>query len=220
MGRKSHTWVPLRLTLFWVRSGGDCRGRRPGIFDAVHELRPVRSEVVVKLGARRAASLTWLRGRDTHALFSPCVMRPMGVCRLWVGLVSSEPTGQAVSCCGSCFMRSINSDSMHGSPLSTVDFLSICLYWSKHVIRGPLTFLSWRNPRNTVPVLFPLSKTSCSHLIMQNIIRQIAIMRTYPANRVNIAVSINGTWWSWLCRTYYARSQSCEHILRIMLILP
>jgi hypothetical protein len=30
-------------------------------------LRPARSEVVVKLGARRAASLTQLRGRDTHA---------------------------------------------------------------------------------------------------------------------------------------------------------
>ena len=46
------------LTLCWVRLGQDCRGRRPGILDAVHVLRPARSEVVVKLGARRAASLT------------------------------------------------------------------------------------------------------------------------------------------------------------------
>jgi hypothetical protein len=46
----------------------DCRGQRPGMLDAVHVLRPARSEVVVKLGAHRAASLTQLRGRDTHAL--------------------------------------------------------------------------------------------------------------------------------------------------------
>ena len=46
------------LTLCWVGLGQDCRGRRPGILDAVHVLRPARSEVVVKLGARRAASLT------------------------------------------------------------------------------------------------------------------------------------------------------------------
>jgi hypothetical protein len=66
------------LTLCWVRLGQDCRGRRPGILDAVHVLRPARSEVVVKLGARRAASLTQLRGRDTHAVCDPCVMRCMG----------------------------------------------------------------------------------------------------------------------------------------------
>jgi hypothetical protein len=53
----------------------DCRGRRPGILDAVHALRPARSEVVVKLGA---CSLTQLRRRDTHALCGPCMMRSMG----------------------------------------------------------------------------------------------------------------------------------------------
>ncbi len=30
--------------------------------------------------------LTQLRGRDTHALCSTCVMRSMGVCRLYVGI--------------------------------------------------------------------------------------------------------------------------------------
>ncbi len=59
------------LTLCRVRLGQDCRGRRPGILDAIHVLRPARSEVVVKLGAQ-------LRGRDTHALCDPCVMRCMG----------------------------------------------------------------------------------------------------------------------------------------------
>jgi hypothetical protein len=50
-----------------------CRGRRPGILDGVHALRPARSEVVVKLCARRVPSLTQLHGRDTHALCGPCV---------------------------------------------------------------------------------------------------------------------------------------------------
>jgi hypothetical protein len=30
---------------------------------------------VVKLGARRAPSLTQLRGRDTHAMCGPCIVR-------------------------------------------------------------------------------------------------------------------------------------------------
>jgi hypothetical protein len=42
----------------------DCRGRRPGILDAVHALRPTRSQVVVKLGNHRAPSLTQLRRCD------------------------------------------------------------------------------------------------------------------------------------------------------------
>ena len=45
------------LTLCWVRLGQDCRGRRPGILDAVHVLRPARSEVVVKLVARRVPTV-------------------------------------------------------------------------------------------------------------------------------------------------------------------
>jgi hypothetical protein len=32
---------------------------------------------VVKLGARRAPSLTQLRGRDTHAMCGPCIVRSM-----------------------------------------------------------------------------------------------------------------------------------------------
>jgi hypothetical protein len=47
------------------------------MLDAVHALRPARSEVAVKLGARRAPSLTQLRRRDTHALCGPCVIRYM-----------------------------------------------------------------------------------------------------------------------------------------------
>ncbi len=43
----------------------------------VHAMRPARSKVVVKLGARRASSLTQLCGRDTHALCGPCVIRYM-----------------------------------------------------------------------------------------------------------------------------------------------
>ena len=50
---------------------------------------------------------------------------------------------------------------------STFDFLSMCLCWNKHVIAELLFFLSWGNPRNTVTVLFPLSKTPCNHLIKQ-----------------------------------------------------
>jgi len=52
-----------------------------GLYGCVSDVmlgQPARSEVVVKLGARRAASLTQLRGRDTHALCDPCVMRCMG----------------------------------------------------------------------------------------------------------------------------------------------
>jgi hypothetical protein len=56
------------LTLCRVRSGQYCRGRMPGILDAVHALRPERSKVVVKLGALWAPSLTQLRRRDTHAV--------------------------------------------------------------------------------------------------------------------------------------------------------
>ncbi len=48
----SFLWV--WLTLCRVRLGKYCRGWRPGIIDAVHALRPLRSEVVVKL----APSLT------------------------------------------------------------------------------------------------------------------------------------------------------------------
>ena len=75
-----HSWLIFftNVDIILGRSGQDCRGRRPGILDAVHALRPARSEVVVKLGARRAASLTQLRGRDTHALCGPCVMLRMG----------------------------------------------------------------------------------------------------------------------------------------------
>jgi hypothetical protein len=51
--------------------------RRPGILDAVHALRPSRSKVVVKLGARRAPSLTRLCGHDTHALCGPCMVPSM-----------------------------------------------------------------------------------------------------------------------------------------------
>jgi hypothetical protein len=55
----------------------------------VHALRPARSQVVVKLGACRAPSLTQLRGRDTHALWGPCVVWSMdpithGLHNAWV----------------------------------------------------------------------------------------------------------------------------------------
>ena len=56
------------LTLCRVRLGQDCRGRRPGILDAVHAL---RSGVAL-------LRLTLLRGFDTHALCGTCVMRSMG----------------------------------------------------------------------------------------------------------------------------------------------
>jgi hypothetical protein len=77
--------------LCWVRLGKYCRGRRPGILDAIHALRRARSKVVVKLGARRASSLTQLCGRYTHALCGLCVMESMddvvhGCVLLYVGI--------------------------------------------------------------------------------------------------------------------------------------
>ncbi len=60
-----------------IMSGQYCRGRRPGILDAVHALKPARSKVVVKLGARRAPSFT-LCGRDIHALCGSCVVPSWG----------------------------------------------------------------------------------------------------------------------------------------------
>ncbi len=53
----------------YVTLGCYVRLGRPGILDAVHALRPARSEVVVKLG------LTQLRGRDTYALCGRCLTR-------------------------------------------------------------------------------------------------------------------------------------------------
>ncbi len=54
---------------------------------------------MVKLGARRASSLTQLCGRDTHAFCGPCVMRYMGgavhgcgptLCRVSLGFFGSS----------------------------------------------------------------------------------------------------------------------------------
>jgi hypothetical protein len=75
---------------------------------------------VVKLGARRAPSLTQLRGRDTHALCGPCVMRYTGdvvcgcvptLCRDRLGQFRRYPMGRRIAAvdpalCDPCVMRS------------------------------------------------------------------------------------------------------------------
>jgi hypothetical protein len=50
------------------RLGKYCRGRRLDMLDAVHALSPGRSEVVVKLGARRAPNVTQFCEHITLAL--------------------------------------------------------------------------------------------------------------------------------------------------------
>ena len=75
---------------------------------------------MVKLGARRAASLTQLRGRDTHALCGSCVMRYMGdvvcgcvptLCRDRLGQFHRYPMGRRIAAvdpalCDPCVMWS------------------------------------------------------------------------------------------------------------------
>ncbi len=62
--------VQVVMYIIWDRSGQDCRGRRPGILDAVH-VSGWRRELVVRLGARRAPSLTQADGCAVHAGCGP-----------------------------------------------------------------------------------------------------------------------------------------------------